>query len=185
MDVHSHETGVQRHDQHVVFIGRDDPRKGLAVLLESWPAVRGRFVDAELGIVGVTGTDRSGVHFHGRVSEERKRELLGTAAILVAPNLGGESFGLVVTEAMASGCAVVASDLAAFRWVTGGTALLFPPGDVRGLSARLIELLNQPEVVAAMGRRGRALAAKYDWSVVLPSYRAAYRDAVGMGPPPR
>ena len=97
----------------IVFLGRlDESRKGLDVLLE---ALHELDRDVRITIMG-SGRKREapGVDFVGRVSDAEKATILGRADIYVAPNLGGESFGIVLVEAMAAGCAVVASDLEAF-----------------------------------------------------------------------
>ncbi|MGQ0847759.1 MAG: glycosyltransferase family 4 protein [Actinomycetota bacterium] len=176
-------TGVQRHPGRVVFVGRDEPRKGRAILLAAWKLQRGRDPDAELVVIGPEGPAARGVTYAGAVTDEEKSRLLQSASILVAPNLGGESFGLVVLEAMASGCAVIASDLAAFRWVTAGTALLCPPGRPDVLAALLADLLRNPAEIAQIGRRGRARAVTFDWAAVIPQYVAAYRRVSGMSAP--
>ena len=99
-----------------LFIGRDERRKGLQQLLLAWPLIRARVPEAELRVVGAERTSGpAGVTFLGRVDEESKRTELAEASVMCAPNTGGESFGIVLVEAMASGCAVVASDIPAFR----------------------------------------------------------------------
>src|SRR5690606_41779908 len=110
-----------------------DPRKGLDVLLEAWPMIHAANPDAELMVMGADrGIDLPGVTFLGRVGDEEKRRVLATTTVFVAPNTRGESFGIVVAEAMAAGCAVVASDIPAFRDVAGDTARFVPPGDAPG-----------------------------------------------------
>jgi phosphatidylinositol alpha-mannosyltransferase len=161
----------------VVFVGRDDPRKGFSVLLEAWKTVHPAVPAAELIVIGPEGTDRSNVRFAGRGTDETKATWLQSSAIFVAPNLGGESFGMVVAEGMAAGCAVVASDLPAFRQVTAGTARLTPPGQARPLAAALIEVLANSNQADEMGRRARERSKAFDWGVVFPQYRQAYLDA--------
>jgi phosphatidylinositol alpha-mannosyltransferase len=85
---------------------------------------------------------------------------------------------MAVAEGMAAGCAVAASDLPAFRYLTAGTARLVPPGDSAHLAATLIDLLRSPSVSADMGKRARARIADFDWSVVLGVYRDSYRQAI-------
>ena len=105
--------------ESVVFLGRDDPRKGLPVLLDAWPVVRERHPRATLTVLGAQPPPRpvAGVTFAGRVSEPDKQATLGASWVYCAPNLSGESFGIVIAEAMAAGCAVVASGLPAFARV--------------------------------------------------------------------
>ena len=117
--------------------------------------------------------------FLGRVDEEDKLRELGEAAVLCAPNLGGESFGLVVAEGLAAGCAVVASDLPAFRHVAGEAARLVPPGDAAALSRALTEVLSDEGEVARLAGMGRHQVARFDRAAVLEGYLEAYRGRSG------
>ncbi len=128
----------------------------------------------------VMGSQRggAGITWLGRVDLETKVRMLGSSAVYVAPNLGGESFGIVLVEAMAAGTAVVASDLQAFREVAGDAAIYFEPGDSAALAARLNELIGSPEKAAAMGEAGTRRAAEFDWSIVAPRYRQMYEKAL-------
>lgn len=170
--------GAQRHRQRVAFVGRDDKRKGLDVLLAAWEEVRAAVPLAELIVIGSAREDRNNVRFVGRVDDDRKSNWLQTSAVLVAPNLGGESFGVVVAEGMAAGCAIVASDLPAFREVTAGTARLTPIGEPRPLAAALFELLTNTAQADSMGKRARERVKAFDWNSVFPLYRSAYQDAI-------
>lgn len=168
---------TRRRSARVVFLGRDDPRKGLNVLLAAWPEVVATFPDAELVVMGCR-RPVDGVEWMGEVDDTTKAEVLSSAAIFVAPNLGGESFGVVVAEGMAGGAAVVASDLEAFREVAGDAALYFDPGDSEALARAVVKLLEDPGLREAMAARGRKRASRYDWPVVAADYRRAYLDAV-------
>lgn len=180
IDVGAYAVDVPRRPGRVVFLGRDDPRKGLDVVLEAWPTVRGDHPEAELIVIGASRSNGpDGVQFVGRVREEEKRALLASAAVFVAPNLGGESFGIVVAEALAAGCAVAASDIPAFRAVAEHAATYVPPGDVGEWSEVLTTLLGSPDWMESLQRVARRHAARYDWSQVLSAYRTAYSDAVG------
>jgi phosphatidyl-myo-inositol alpha-mannosyltransferase len=179
IDVAAYRIDVDRHPHRVAFLGRDDPRKGLDVVLDTWPAVRQRFRDAELLVIGASRPHPvSGVSFLGRVDDDGKRSLLAGSAVFVAPNLSGESFGIVVAEAMAAGCAVVASDLPAFRHVLDGSGTLVPPGDGPALAEAIMDRLADPSETEKDGRLGRAAAGRFDWSRVVASYRAVYESAV-------
>lgn len=179
IDVAAYHLEVPRQAHRVVFLGRDDPRKGLDVLLAAWPEVRAAVPDAELVVMGrVDRPPIPGVEFRGRVSEDEKRQTLASAAVMVAPNLGGESFGIIVAEAMAAGCAVVASNLAAFAAVLDGSGILVPPGDPTYLARQLAGLLADPDRVEMLGRKAQASAARFDWSRVLDLYRTAYASAL-------
>ena len=184
LDVALYEDGAEKVSGRVVFLGRNDPRKGLQVLLAAWPLVRSSHPNASLVVIGAPnpGADLDqSIEYRGRVSESEKRRLLGEASIMAAPNLGGESFGLVVVEAMASGCAVVASDLPAFRAVLADAAVLVPPGSAIDLGRAIAGLLSEPPAIAALEMAGRRRAQDFDWSQVLPQYRASYQKAIDGG----
>lgn len=161
----------------VVFLGRDEPRKGLDLLVEAWEEVSSRHPRAELVVAGARRR-HPGITWMGRVDEEQKRRVLGSASIFVAPHLGGESFGIVVAEAMAAGCAVVASDLEAFRHVAGATARYFPPGESRALAGELSHLLADADEAARLGEEGLEAARRYDWDRVGDCYRLLYQSAL-------
>jgi len=180
LDVAGYATGDARVPGRVTFLGRDDPRKGLDVALAAWPTVHAAFPEAELVVMGSSRSPTAaGVRYVGRVSESEKRSLLSSAMIHLAPNTGGESFGIVVAEAMAAGAAVVASDLPAFQHVIGSTGLQVPTGDPDAFARALIRLLADPEEAKRLGAAGTERAHSFDWSVVLDRYVAAYRRAAG------
>ncbi len=177
VDVAGYDRDVSRRADRVVFVGRDDPRKGLDILLTAW--VRAG-LDAELLVIGAARDDApAGVTFLGRVDEDEKRDLLASASILCAPNTGEESFGLVVAEGMAAGCAVVASGIPAFAAVLGGDGRLVPPGDADALAKTLSNLLAEPEQAAALGAAARRAVMRFDRSAVVEAYLEAYARAVG------
>lgn len=179
IDVGSYRVDEVRAHHRVAFLGRDEPRKGLSVLLEAWSQVRGLFPDSELVVMGADRRgDLPGVRFTGPVSGEEKRRLLASSGVYVAPNLGGESFGIVVIEAMAAGCAVVASDLPAFVDVTGGQAAVHVPvGDPAALGTAIADLLKNESRAVSLGEAGRDRAERYDWPVVVEQYRQLYEEA--------
>jgi phosphatidyl-myo-inositol alpha-mannosyltransferase len=177
IDVGSFSARPDRRPGTVAFLGRDDPRKGLDVLLRAWPAVRAHHPGAELTVMGARRAAGSpGVRFLGPVDEETKRRELGRASVYVAPNRSGESFGIILLEAMASGCRVVASDLPAFRAVVGDQAILVPPADPAALGAALGEALHHPPDPVSSAA-ARAQATRFDWSAVVNRYRDLYRRA--------
>jgi phosphatidylinositol alpha-mannosyltransferase len=176
IDTAAYDLPVGRVERRVCFLGRDDPRKGLDVLLAAWPLIRQQVPDAELKVMGVDrGAGPPGVGYLGRVSGGEKNRMLATSQVFVAPNTGGESFGIVLVEAMAAGCAVVCSDLGPFRLVVGDDALVVPVGDVGALASAVVGLLEDPEKTRELGERGRVRARQYDWEVVGERYRAVYR----------
>lgn len=176
---------------HVVFLGRlDEPRKGLDVfvraleIMEEKPRVTVVGGGAPTGAAGIPGVD-----FVGRVDDGEKARILGEADIYVAPNTGGESFGIVLVEAMAAGCAVVASDIEAFAAVcdAGGdepAGALFPVGDATALARTLDRLIRDSGARERLARAGQRRAQRYDWSVVARQVVAVYdtvTDPSGAG----
>ena len=171
---------VPRWPKRVVFLGRDEPRKGLDVVLEAWPAVLAAHPDAELVVIGASRLDGpDGVEFVGRLREPEKRSLLASSSVFVAPNLGGESFGIVLAEALASGCAVLASDLEAFRAVADHAALYSAPGDSREWAEQLIVMLGSQDLIESLRIAGRRVVKRFDWSVVLDRYHEVYAATIG------
>ncbi len=135
----------------VLFVGRHERRKGLGVLLEAFDMIAARDADgATLWVVGQgpeTAVLRertptgARVEWLGRVDDDELASRLRGAHVLCAPSLGGESFGMVLLEAMAARTAVVASDIAGYRFVAGGHALLVPPADASALAGALAAAL--------------------------------------------
>lgn len=178
IDVAGYERAVERQANRVVFLGRDDPRKGLDVLLRAWERVPAGF---ELLVIGAARDEApSGVRFLGRVAEDEKLDMLASAAVLCAPNTGEESFGLIVAEGMAAGCAVVASGIPAFAAVLGDAGLLVPPRDPAALAETITALLRSPEQAAALGKAARNEVRRFDRSSVVAAYLDAYRRAASV-----
>jgi phosphatidylinositol alpha-mannosyltransferase len=181
----------RREPLEIVFVGQAVERKGLPVLLRAFEALRGH-VPARLTIVGASEpevapllVEREGVTVLGRVSDERKREALEAADVLAAPSLGGESFGMVLTESFAAGTPVVASDIAGYRDVVrdGVDGLLVPRGDATALAETLRALALAPQRTAALGNAAGAGAARYAWSKVASEVVSAYEDARAVPQP--
>ena len=151
----------------IVFVGRAEERKGLPVLLRAFEALRGVGVPARLTVAGATAEeveplllDPEGVEIAGQVDDAEKWKLLGEADLLCAPSLGGESFGMVLTEAFASGTPVVASDIAGYRDVVrnGSDGVLVPVGDAVALGETLLDARRRPGAPRARWARPRASA---------------------------
>ena len=176
----------------VVFLGRiDEPRKGLDVALAALPLLRADRPDIRLRVAGrgcppdlrrLLGDLADGVEVLGEIPDSRRGELLRSASAFVAPHRGGESFGLVLVEAMAAGAPVVASDLPAFRAVleNGRLGRLFPPDDPAALASCVLAALNEPGPTAAMVCRASRAVRRYDWSTVTDEVMDVY-DAVLAG----
>lgn len=179
IDVPAYEVDVERLSDRISFLGRDEPRKGLSIALEAFELVHKEHSQAELMVMGADRSEsRPGVRFLGRVTEDEKHRMLASSAIHVAPNTGGESFGIVLAEAMAAGCAVVASDLDTFRAVAGDDAVFFPVGDVAALAREIGHLLEDERERTRLGEAAREAVKAYDWPMILGMYRQAYADAM-------
>jgi phosphatidyl-myo-inositol alpha-mannosyltransferase len=175
----------------VVFVGRLEPRKGVLVLARAFRELLDSHPDALLTVIGdgpqrrelaavLAGVPPHQVRLGGRVSSAALARTLAEADVAVAPALGGESFGIVLLEAMAARTAVVASDLPGYRSVVtdGRDGVLVPPGDPGRLAATLARLLAAPERRAALVSAGRETAAAHDWTVVAAQLRKVYADAL-------
>jgi phosphatidyl-myo-inositol alpha-mannosyltransferase len=166
---------VIRRPGRVVFLGRDEPRKGLDVLLAAWPRVRATVSEAELVVLGAYRDGaHEGIRYLGTSVGLEKRIHLAEATVFCAPNLGGESFGISLVEAMAAGCAPVVSDLPAFRSVAGDAARYVPVGNPESLADQLIQALRDGNGSHKLGRAASEAVAIYDWHQVLPKYLDLY-----------
>jgi phosphatidylinositol alpha-mannosyltransferase len=151
----------------------------LSVLLDAWPAVREAIPSAKLHVLGAERSEPvDGVTFFGRVGDGAKRAQLAEATVFCAPNLGGESFGITVAEAMASGCVVVASSIPAFRHVAGSAALFAEPGDSRELARQLCRALAEPAVARQLGEAALERVRAFDGATVAAEFVRAYEDAL-------
>ncbi|MFO7299227.1 MAG: glycosyltransferase family 4 protein [Actinomycetes bacterium] len=181
VDVAAFAPAGEKDSMLVAFLGRDEPRKGLDVLLDAWPAVRERHPRARLVVMGaLRDTVPDGVEFLGRVGDDEKRRVLGEASVFTAPNTRGESFGIILVEAMAAGCALVASDLPAFRDVAGDAARFVPVGEAGSLAGAVSDLLADPGAARSMGESGMRRAAGFDWEAVAARYLRCYEVALGL-----
>ncbi len=178
----------------LAFLGRiDEPRKGLPVLLEAMPAVLDAHPGTRLLIAGHGDLDAArerlaagdprvaaACELLGPISEDDKRALLASVDVYVAPHTGGESFGIVLVEAMSAGAPVVASDLPAFAAVLddGGAGALFATGDAAALAARLGAVLDDPALRDRLARLGPVTARRYDWGSVCDDVLAVYETVL-------
>ena len=161
------------------FIGRfEEPRKGLEVLIDAIPIIS-RFVpDVRVLIAGpgdpseisedINSELRRRFQFLGKITEDEKANFLKSISLYVAPNTGGESFGIIIAEAMAGGAAVVASDIPAFSDLLGGGEFgaLFASEDSQSLAKVVIDLLRDERKRRELAESGRIYAQRFDWSAV-------------------
>jgi phosphatidylinositol alpha-mannosyltransferase len=179
----------------ILFVGREEERKGLPVLLSAFGGLR-RHIPVELHVVGAgpEGVEplladveggAAGVHAHGRVSDEELWHRLHHADVLCAPSLGGESFGMVLTEAFAAGTPVVASDIAGYRQVVthGRDGLLVPRGRPLELAEALRSLWLAPAQRQAMGQAARRRAEDFAWPHVAQRVAGVYERAIAAPEP--
>jgi phosphatidylinositol alpha-mannosyltransferase len=174
----------------IVFVGREEERKGLPVLLSAFAGLR-QHVPVRLEVIGADpegvepllaqvegGMD--GIETLGRVDDEELWRRLHGADVLCAPSLGGESFGMVLTEAFAAGIPVVASEIAGYRQVVthGRDGLLVPPGDPLALAEALRSLSVDPARRREMGVAARARAADFAWPHVAQRVTSVYERAI-------
>ncbi|MCD2115329.1 MULTISPECIES: glycosyltransferase family 4 protein [Rhodococcus] len=187
--------GYPRAGRTVLFLGRyDEPRKGMEILLGALPALVARHPDIEILVVGRGDEDRlrkeAGRYFRhlrllGQVDDDEKASAMRSADVYCAPNLGGESFGIVLVEAMAAGTAVVASQLDAFRRVLrdGQAGVLVPVADADALARGLLEVLDDDDRRQALVDFGSTVVEAYDWPVVADQILRVYETVtVGAGP---
>jgi phosphatidylinositol alpha-mannosyltransferase len=179
----------------VGFVGRyTEPRKGMPVLLEALRLLEPELPEVRLLVVGRGDPDelklRAGAGLAdrlvllGQVDDATKARALRGIDVYCAPNTGGESFGVVLTEAMSAGAPVVASDLNAFRRVLddGRAGVLTPVGNPGALAAALRRLLLDPVLRAELAGQARRRVAAYDWSVVAGQVLRVYEQAIAADP---
>jgi phosphatidylinositol alpha-mannosyltransferase len=177
-------TPAQSPRPTVLFIGRHEPRKGLEVLLDAWAGIDR---DARLQVVGVgPQTDElrrravAGVEWFGTVTDTPRNELLRGATAFCAPSVRGESFGVVLLEAMAAGAPIVASAIEGYQNVAraGQDALLVPPGDVAALRNALRRLLDDAALRARLVASGRDRAEQFSMRRLAERYLELYARAL-------
>jgi phosphatidylinositol alpha-mannosyltransferase len=176
------------------FLGRlDEPRKGLPVLLEAWPTIHRERHGTRLLVAGRGDVEeirrsippdcRDDVTFLGGVSDEDKVAMFASSDLYIAPHTGGESFGIVLAEAMAAGTPVLASELVAFRAVLdeGRLGALVPVGDADALAKSALDLLADPARLDRLRDAARVAVRRYDWSTVADEVLAVYEMAAAAG----
>ena len=174
----------------VLFLGRLERRKGLEVLIQAMTRLRD--LEVTLVVAGTGPAERSAralasrlgvaATFLGRLGEDELPRVYRSVDAYCAPGLGGESFGIVLVEAMAAGTPVVCSDLPGYRSVAGTAAALVPPGDAGCLADALRTVLSDADAAAQMTKDGSRVAGMFDWRRLVGNVEAMYERAVEAGP---
>jgi phosphatidyl-myo-inositol alpha-mannosyltransferase len=185
----------QSDELRLLFVGRAEERKGLPVLLSAFQALV-EHVPSRLTIVGADPEDvsrlvsdpdvLSHIDVLGKVSDSVLWRQLGDADLLCAPSLAGESFGMVLIEAMAAGTPVIASKIAGYSDVVtdGVDGVLVPPADPQALAEEMQLLAHEPERLTAMGEAGRQSAERYAWPRVADEVKQVYEWVTEPAPAP-
>ena len=181
-------------EDRILFVGRQEARKGLPILLRAWPEIRRR-TGAELRVIGADPlavrllmaklrTPSDGIKILGFLPQERLTEELLGAKAMAAPSLGGESFGMVLTRAFACATPVVASSIEGYREVMSDEAgLSVPPGDPAALAEAMTQLLADEDARCHAGLAARRLAEeRYSWDGIARRLVDVYERALGRIP---
>ena len=177
------------------FMGRfNEPRKGLKVLIDALPIISRFLPNVKVLVAGPGDPEeflsqidpqlRSRIEFLGRLSESEKADFMSSVGAYIAPNTGGESFGIILAEALAGGAAVIASDIPAFSALLekGKYGKLFNSEDSTDLAKVVIDLLRERSARDSMAQAGQSYAQKFDWDVVAKDIFEVYEMAiVGSG----
>jgi phosphatidyl-myo-inositol alpha-mannosyltransferase len=181
-------------EDSILFVGRQEARKGLPIILRAWPEIRRR-TGARLRVIGADPLavrlllargriSEEGIDLLGFLPQERLTEELLAAKAMAAPSLGGESFGMVLTRAFAAALPVVASDIDGYRDVmTPETGLTVPPGDPSALREALVELLADEDRRCRFGLAARRVAEeRYSWDEIGRRLIDVYEEVLGRVP---
>ncbi|MBI4504659.1 MAG: glycosyltransferase family 4 protein, partial [Chloroflexi bacterium] len=187
---------------NILFVGRLEKRKGFKYVMQAFPLVRRALPDVRLVVVGgysrkqasryervVRSAQLGDVRFVGYVSAADLPRYYRSCDLFCAPSIGGESFGIILLEALASGCPIVASDIPGYRGVlpSGAHGLLVPPKDARALADAIIAVLADGHRRAEMSSAGRCHAEEYAWpkiAVRVLEYYDVVLSAAGVTPRP-
>ena len=173
------------------FIGRfEEPRKGLSVLVDALPVISRFAPDVKILVAGpgdpakvmenIDPQLRQRFEFLGKITEDEKADFMSSVAVYVAPNTGGESFGIILAEALAGGACVVASDIPAFDDLLGHGEFggLFESESATELAKVVIDLLRDDEKRKELSSRGKERAKLFDWTVVAEQIYSVYEMSI-------
>ena len=173
------------------FIGRfEEPRKGLSVLLDALPVIARFAPDVKVFVAGpgdpaeiqkqIDPQLRHRFEFLGKISETDKADFMSSVSIYVAPNTGGESFGIILAEALAGGACVVASDIPAFDDLLGHGqyGALFKSEDSTDLAKVIIDLLRDDKKRSELASKGRARGQSFDWKIIAEQIYSVYEMSI-------
>jgi phosphatidylinositol alpha-mannosyltransferase len=176
--------------RRLLFVNRLDPRKGFSVAVEAFAGL-GRAMGDLLLVVAGDGPERGAVDrlpadlrdrvlMLGAVPHHRLPPYHAAADVFIGPARGGESFGIVLIEAMSAGLPIVATDIDGWREVvrTDVDGLLVPPNDPAALATGIRRVLDDPELARRLSASGRRRSERYRWSTVVEEIEQAYRDAI-------
>ncbi|CAB4643025.1 unannotated protein [freshwater metagenome] len=179
---------VEHRDNAIFFCGRHEPRKGLGVLLEAvslmpgdvrlWIASDG----PETEILKAQYANDQRIEWLGRISDAEKIDRLRRASLFCAPSLRGESFGIVLLEAMAAGTPVISTDIDGYRNVAtdGENALLVEPGNAQVLASAMSRIIADPRLATRLVTAGRIHAQSYSLDALADHYVVLYEKALAM-----
>ena len=181
-------------EHRILFVGRQEPRKGLPVMLRAWPEIHRRTA-ARLRVIGADPLavrlltarlqiPEAGIDVLGFLPQERLTEELLSAKALAAPSLGGESFGMVLTRAFACALPAVASDIPGYREVLEpAVSVAVPPEDTHALVQAVVELVDDEPRRAELGAAARELAVeRYSWPRIAMRLEEIYEQVAGLAP---
>ncbi len=169
----------------LLFVGREEPRKGLPVLLKAFNLVLRDKPEVILHIVGIDELStrlkkdlsreaKERIILGGRINGEELADIYRRAWVVLAPSLGGESFGIILVEAMASGAPVVASDIPGYRGVLEGWGRLVPPGRHEELASAINHIIEDRQLLEEMRARGLERAREFSWDRVVERVESLY-----------
>lgn len=181
--------GLPRNSESVLFVGRLEKRKGVKHLLEAFRVLQRKYPNASLDIAGdgplrqsleewTTEYGLKKVKFHGFVSDDKKRELMASCGVFTSPALYGESFGIVLIEAMAMGAVVVGGDNPGYATVMTGRGVLslVDPTDIMAYAKRLELFLKDGEMIELWRKWAHQTLKQYDWPRIIDKYELLYKE---------